>query len=116
MRDPCHLLLRHALVCLVLEVRDRPAPGVNARRADEGRDRTRLVAGNGGRDRVQVDRIRSQSDVATGHRWYQRQLVAVRKWMVAVDILLVQGVEDTGRLVLEFRYRSPHVPHATLVE
>jgi hypothetical protein len=44
--DLRHHLLRHSLVRLVLEVRDRPPAGVDARRADKRRDRARFGRGD----------------------------------------------------------------------
>src|SRR2546429_2806079 len=96
-----HDLLGHALVSLVVEVDDVAAAGVDARGPDEGRDRSGLGTLDLRDHGVHVERLLAEPDRAARDRRDQRHLVAVAERPVAVGVLLVDGVEEAGRLVAE---------------
>ena len=72
-----HDLLGHALVGLVVEVENRPAAGVDARRADEDRGAARALVRHLRDDGRHVERLRAEPERAAGDGRDERHLVAV---------------------------------------
>ena len=75
--DLGHDLFGHALVGLVLEVRDRAAARMDARRADERRDRAGLVRCDLVDDGFEPRGTVAEEERASGDRRDQRDLVPV---------------------------------------
>ena len=109
--DLGHDLLGHALVGLVLEVRDGAAARVDARRADERRDRAGLVRCDLVDDGFEREGLVAEEERAAGDRRDQRDLVPVGQLVAALDVRLVHGVDEPARLVAEVE-RRPHVVDA----
>ena len=107
--EALHLLLGHALVGLVLEMVDRAAPRVRARRADEGGDGPGLLVRGVGDHGGEVDRVGGEAKRAARHRRDQGELVSVGELPRGRYVLPVQGVEDPRRLGSELGQRCPDV-------
>ena len=115
-RELLHDLLGHALVRLVLEVEDVPSTRVRARRPDERGDRASAVVAHLGDRSVSRQRIGGQSEVASGDRRDDRDLVPRGQGLGALGVRLVARVQKPGGLVAERELR-PDVAHGrTLVE
>ncbi len=103
--DVGHHLLRHPFVGLVLQVRHRPAAGVDAGRADERRDRAGSVGGDLLHHGLESERLFRQPKRTAGDGRDQRHLVAVAQRSVARNVDLVHRVEDTRGLVAQVESR-----------
>src|SRR5262249_44004580 len=92
---------RHPLVGLVVEVRDRAAARVDARRAGERRDRAGLVVSHLVDDAVERKRLLAQQERAAGDGRDEGDLVTVGERGIARGVLLVDRVQQAVRLVTE---------------
>ena len=110
LRDLLHHGFGHPLVRLVVEMSDRAAARLDARRAGERRDRSRVVRAHLVDDAVERQRFLAQEKCATGDRRNERDLVTGRELAIAVRVLLVHRIEQPRRLVPEPE-RRPHVGH-----
>src|SRR5207248_5764027 len=99
--EPGQHLLGHLLVGLVLEVKDIAVARAAADGADEARDRPGLgildLAEHGG----DVERTLDEPEAAPANRRDERHLVAVLEPVAPLDVLPVQCVEQSRRLVSE---------------
>src|SRR5437763_15123647 len=106
-----HHALGHSLVGLVVEVLDGAAARLDARRADEGRDRTGALAPHFCDDGIEGQRLGAEPEGPAGHGRDDGELVALGELMLAAHVFLVHRVEQAVGLRAEAEHR-PDVVHA----
>src|SRR5580765_6043195 len=74
---------------------------MDARGADERRDRTRFLRRDLVHDGLERQGLRAESERASRDRWDQRNFVPISELVVAGRVFLVHGVEEAARLLAE---------------